>query len=426
MTLRRIIFKEIGHRKLNFGLGIAAVLIAVAVLVAQMTLLHAHDVRTREILDAKVAETEKQMAEVEDEYRKIMKELGYNLLILPEGQRLDDFFAEGYAGTLMPEENVKRLAESEIMSIRHLLPLLEQKIRWPEQGQRTVILVGIRGEVPFSHRAPKEPMMVAVPKGSAVLGHEIWDSLGLEKGDTITLMGREFTVSGRHPERGTRDDITVWIDLDEAQEMLDREDRINGIMALKCHCQGNSLEEIRASVKRTLPGAQIIELANLVTVRAKARDKAKETAEASIAAEKAHRENLRRKREALAAWLVPLVTVACAAWIGILAFLNVRERRPEIGILRALGFRSGQVMAVFLTRALVVGCAGAVAGYAAGVLLVFVSREVTFGGKLLGTLIDPVLLVAVLISAPLLAVLASYPPALMAAKQDPAVILNEG
>jgi len=426
MTLGRIILKEIGHRKLNFGLGIAAVLIAVAVLVGQMTLLHAHDIRTREILDAKVAKTEKQMAENEDEYRKIMKELGYNLLILPEGQRLDDFFSEGYAAKNMPEENVARLSEARIMTIQHLLPLLEQKIRWPEQGQRTVILVGIRGEVPYSHRDPKEPMMVPVPKGSAVLGHEIWDSLGLEKGDTITLLGREFTVADCNGERGTKDDITVWIDLGEAQEMLDRKNTISGILALKCHCQGNSIGEVRQSVAGVLPGVQVIELANMVTVRAKARDQARDTAKASIAAEKASRENLRRRRESLTAWLVPLVTVACAAWIGILAFLNVRERRPEIGILRALGFRSGQVMAVFLTRALIVGCAGAVAGYAAGMLLAFASSEVSLGAGVVGTLIDPVLLVAVMVCAPLLAVLASYPPALMAAREDPAVVLNDG
>jgi hypothetical protein len=426
MKLGRIILKEIGHRKLNFGLGIAAVLIAVAVLVGQLTLLHAHDVRTREILDAKVAETEKQMAKNEDEYRKIMKELGYNLLLLPEGQRLDDFFSEGYAAKNMPEENVTRLSEARIMTIQHLLPLLEQKIRWPEQGQRTVILVGIRGEVPYSHRDPREPMMVPVPKGSAVLGHEIWESLDLEKGDTITLLGREFTVADCNPERGTKDDITVWIDLAEAQEMLDRKGTISGILALKCHCQGNSIGEVRQSVARILPGVQVIELANMVTVRAKARDQARETALAAIAAEKANRENLRRRRESLTAWLVPLVTVACAAWIGILAFLNVRERRPEIGILRALGFRSGQVMTVFLTRALIVGCAGAVAGYVAGMLLALGSSEASLGAGVFGTLLDPVLLAAVMVGAPLLAVLASYPPALIAAREDPAVILNDG
>jgi len=426
MNLGRLIIKEIGHRKLNFGLGIAAVLVAVTVLVAQVALLHAHDIRTRQILDAKVAETEKQMAENEDEYRKIMKELGYNLLILPEGQRLEDFFSEGYAAKDMPEESVTRLSEARIMTIQHLLPLLERKIRWPEQGQRTVILVGIRGEVPYSHRDPKEPMMVPVPKGAAVLGHEIWDSLNLDKGDTITLLGREFTVAECNAERGTKDDITVWIDLAEAQEMLDRKGTISGILALKCHCQGNSIAEVRRSVAGVLPGVQVIELANMVTVRAKARDQARDTALASIATEKANRENLRRRRESLAGWLVPLVTLGCAAWIGILAFLNVRERRPEIGILRALGLRSGQVMVVFLARALAVGLAGAVVGCAAGILVAFASSEVSFDRTLLGGLVTPGLLLLVIVCAPLLAVLASYPPALLAAKEDPAVILNEG
>ena len=47
---------------------------------------------------------------MEDEYRKMMKELGYNLLILPRGQRLDNFYDAGYAAQTMPEEYAARLS----------------------------------------------------------------------------------------------------------------------------------------------------------------------------------------------------------------------------------------------------------------------------------------------------------------------------
>ena len=80
------------------------------------------------------------------------------------------------------------------MLIRHLLPSLQQKIVWPEK-QRTIVLAGTRGEVPFAHKAPKEPMMVAVPKGTMIIrGYELHQSLGVKVGDKLRIMNREFTV----------------------------------------------------------------------------------------------------------------------------------------------------------------------------------------------------------------------------------------
>ncbi len=134
MTLWRLILKEIRLRRANFALGVLSVLVAVGVLVAQLTLLDAHDLRTRQILEAKQTATEAEMARLEDDYRKIMKKLGFNLLILPEGQRLVDFYADGYVTRDMPEEYARMLADSGIMTVRHLLPSLEQRSTGRSRG----------------------------------------------------------------------------------------------------------------------------------------------------------------------------------------------------------------------------------------------------------------------------------------------------
>jgi hypothetical protein len=426
MSLWRLVVKEIRLRRLNFGLGTLAVLAAVGVLVAQLTLLDVHDLHTRQILDAKLDETEAEMNRLEDDYRKLMKELGYNLLILPEGQDLGDFYAEGYAARTMPEEYVTRLAQSKIMTIRHLLPSLEQKIRWPERGQRNVILVGTRGEVPVTHRTPKEPMMLAVPPGAAVLGHEIWDSLELDVGDKITLLGRELEVKERYPERGTGDDVTIWIDLAQAQEMLDRKGRINAILALECLCTGDDLDAIERSVHQVLPNTEIIELKERVKTRAEARLRAKQAHVDAIQAEKKHEANIHRNMEAFAARLIPLVSLGAAVWVGLLALMNVRERRSEIGIFRALGFRSGQIITVFLSRAILIGLVGGVLGYVAGFLVVLFSVRHPAEAVPGPDLFKPGLFGMVMIAAPLLAALAGWLPALLAAREDPALILSEG
>jgi hypothetical protein len=395
------------------------------VLTSQLTLLDAHDLRTGEILAAKQAETEAEMARLEDDYRKIMKKLGFNILLLPEDQRLTDLHANGCPTSDMPESYVHTLANSRIMTIRHLVPIVEQQIQWPEEGSRSIILVGTRGEVPLSHREPLEPMMLPVRAGSAVLGFGIWGRLGLGVGDTITLLGREFTVDRCHPERGTRDDVTVWVDLAEAQRLLGMQGRINAILALKCHCEGSDVGSIRASMGALLPGVQVVELASRAATRSEARDRAAAAAKAALEAERMHRARTRGEKEAFASWLLPLVTLGAAAWIGTLALMNVRERTPEIGILRALGLRSRQVLAVFLARALLVGLVGAILGYVAGFAAGLLSGGVATALHTAAALFRPWLLGVVIAAAPVLAALASLPPALMAVRQDPAVVLRE-
>ena len=279
MTLWLLVIREIQHRKLHFALGITSVMIAVGVLTAEFVLLKSHDLRTQQVLEEKQAQTKAEMEDMEDDYRKIMKKLGLNLVILPSDQKLGNFYTEGYTAADMPEEWATKLAKSGIVSVRHLIPQLEQKVLWPEQNQRPIVLAGTRGEIPQGHgRGPAEAMAEAVPRDSVVLGHEIWKSLGLRPNDTITLMGRKFTVCRCHAERGTRDDITIWLDLDEAQDLLGRKGRISLILALQCHCAGKDLAGLQREITQILPGVQVIESISKIVTRADARDRAKKTA----------------------------------------------------------------------------------------------------------------------------------------------------
>jgi hypothetical protein len=59
--------------------------------------------------------------------------LGYNLVILPKEQNIADWHSEDYSVTCMPESYADRLAASDIVSIRHILPSLQQKINWLER-----------------------------------------------------------------------------------------------------------------------------------------------------------------------------------------------------------------------------------------------------------------------------------------------------
>jgi len=424
MRVGRLILREIRHRQLSFALGVLSVLVAVGTLVAELTILRKHEKRTDQLVAAKEAEVREKMAKLEEDYRKITLGMGFNILILPKDQNLSDLYADDYASKYMPEEYATRLAKSRVATINHVLPSLQQKVKWTEH-ERTILLMGVRGEVYLQSKQQK-PLLEPVAAGTMILGHELSANLRLQPGDKTRLLGREFTVNKVNDARGNKDDITVWINLAEAQELLGRQGQINAILALDCTCDTvDRLGRIRAEIQRILPDTQIIEFQSQALARAEARQRAASEARESVERERLSRDRLRRERESFAAVLVPLVMIGAAVWIGFLALANVRERRPEIAILRALGLRSAQILFIFLGKAVLTGLTGALLGYAAGATVGTFWTEAAGAARVTVPWLDPVRLMIVLATAPVLAALASWLPALLAAQQDPAEILSK-
>ena len=92
MNVWRLIVREIGHRKMNFFLGLVSVAVAVGCLVGAQMLLQADGIVTSEILETKAHQVEQAVAEkqavvakagadLENAIRKQMKGLGFNILI---------------------------------------------------------------------------------------------------------------------------------------------------------------------------------------------------------------------------------------------------------------------------------------------------------------------------------------------------------
>ena len=425
MNVSRFVLREIAFRRLNFLLGLLAVVAAVGGLVAALASLARFQRRSEELLAEKKAQTEKEMAKLKDDYRKITKQLGFNVLILPKDQNLADLFAEDYAARQMPEEYAERLARARVATINHLLPILQQKIKWPET-ERTILLVGTRGEIPMAAQDEKKPLLDLVPAGTLVVGYELHRSLKLSAGQKVWLLGRQFTVAKLNPERGTKDDITVWMNLKEAQELLDKPGRINAILALECVCATARLPEMRAEIRKILPETQVIEFAGQALARAEARQRAEQEAEQRLKREEESRAGLLAQRESFAAILAPALMAASALWIALLAWVNARERRFEIGILRAIGWRAAHILELFLGKALALGLAGAAVGYLAGLLVEAVCQRLVEPGAPAPLLFSAAHLLLALLVAPLLACAASWLPAWLAAQQDPAATLREG
>jgi ABC-type lipoprotein release transport system permease subunit len=427
MRLFTLIRRELFFRRRRALAALLAVTIASGTLTAALTLLRLHEVSAQTLLAEREKETAEAGAVLRDEMRKAMLKLSFNLLILPAGVDLKQWYMDQESDLTLPDSYGEKLVTSGIVSVQHILPMIQKRIVWPETG-RTIVLIGTRGEATDLYKNPRAPLIQPVPEGTIVLGYELHRSLGLSEGQTVTLLGREFTIHRLHEERGSKDDITAWIHLKDAQELLGMEGKISSLLALECLCVGaDALDQIRAEVIGILPGTRVVEMGTRVIARAEARIRAGEETLRQLDEEKAKQAQLAGQRQRLAALLVPLILLLCGGWIGLLTFSDVRERRGEIGMLRTIGFRMRSLLTLFLGKAALTGLAGGALGYAAAALLCIVRVSGMEG--LSETDVASVwnfsnLLIAVAGAVGLM-VFSGWIPALIAAQTDPADVLRE-
>ncbi|NOZ20796.1 MAG: FtsX-like permease family protein [Planctomycetes bacterium] len=378
MSTLRLLFKEIAHRKLNFLLGLLAVVAAVSLFVALLTMGRAS----------------------ERETRRLTRDLGFNLLIVPKATNMVDFWATDFAKEEMPEGYVERLAKTPGLMMDHFVATLQKKITWRD---RKILLKGLLPERGAIGQRKKSPMGYKIEPGTAYVGYELAQSQKLKKGDKIDIAGTTLTIQRCLPEDGSKTDITIHVHLHDAQKILGKEGKINMIEALGCLCLGHSLATIRKRLEKALPETKVTEFKTIAL----------------------HRAETREMVEKYVAFIVPVVLLVCAGWVGVLSLINVRERRQEIGTLRALGVGSGRIAALFLGKAIVLGLVGAMIGYIIGTALALKYGPEIF--KITSEKIVPIygLLIWSLVAAPIVAAIAGFLPTMVAVTQDPAVTLTE-
>ncbi len=384
MSVFRLLLREIQHRKLNFLLALASVVLAVGLVVTLPTM---GDAASREMT-------------------ALLRDMEYNVRILPEDVNLGEYWRTGFARADMPQEYVAKLAGSRTVVVRHLQARLQEMRPW---GGQVALLTGLLPEVPMMHRAGKPPMGITVRGGEIKLGYEIARMKNLIEGDSVTDLaeGKTFKVTGVFIEKGTIDDIRVYADLGDVQQILNKPGRINEIRALSCACPGVKPEDIheyiRADIRRMLPGTHVVRIQPIADARLKTR----------------------RMDARLSLALTAAAAVACCLWVGLLALGNVHDRRAEIGVLRAMGVSGAKVAALFLGKAVVLGLAGAALGFAAGMAFSMLAGPAVFHTARARIRVPYSLGGWVLLAAPLLCALASYLPAMLAVAQDPADVLRE-
>lgn len=202
---------------------------------------------------------------------------------------------------------------------------------------------------------------------AVMLGNVLAKSLDKKVGDDLdVIQGETFKVVGIYQTYNVFENGSLVTSLDALQKLLGREGDISFFMVTARDKDKASVEALRSRIKKIAPSIEAMS--------------GRDYADTAI--------ELRLARSS--AWL----TSAVALLVGAIGTLNtmvmsVLERVREIGVLRAVGWRSSRVMRMVLCESLLLAVLGAVLGTGVAVAgTQALSRMPTFGRLVSGN-VDP-------------------------------------
>ncbi|HEX7410790.1 MAG TPA: FtsX-like permease family protein [Bacteroidales bacterium] len=404
MNLFKLVWLELGQRKTQLISGILAITLGIGVIVA---------IRSISVVSEKAVAVN-------------LDNLGANILVLPQGAGVDNYYAADIDAPTFPEEYVERIVTSDITGVDNLSPKLTRRI--DINGQK-LVLTGI---LPKNELASKP-----IWQNSGLFGSELKaacgpnpsnktlgykdeklqrksiDSLGMtdcligtnaaarlkvKEGDQITVNKTSLTVGKVLGETGTIDDDRVFAHLHTVQNILGIKDQVSAIEIMGC-CNAIS-DGLLGKLRNILPDTKVTTIGQIVSTQIKTNKLMNQVS------------------------LIMLIIIIFVGGISIGNYMwaNVNERKREIGILRMIGYPKSSIYTVLLLKAVIMGLIGGLIGYLAGVLIAWF-----LGPFIAGINIVPIpilLLWSVLISV-FISLLGSALPAWFAARFEPYANMQE-
>ena len=335
-----------------------------------------------------------------------LDEFGANILVIP---RSDDF-SLSYGGLNVGGVSVdtQTLKDSDIQKIRqievreNISTVSPKLIGVVEVEGKKVLLTGVlfREEVRLK-KWWKVHGDIPKSRDEILLGNEIAVKLFKSTNDSLTINGKRVRVSGMLEETGSQDDFLIFGDLGFVQEALKKPGALS-LIEVSAFCISCPIEEIVRQISKGLPHAKVTAIKQTLQTKMEALD--------------------HFKKFSVGLSVIVLLIGGLIVFTNMMASVN--ERKREIGIFRAIGFRKSHVIKIVFSEAFIVGLIGGVAGYLLGLGVSVLLGPVLTGIKGGGIFIDPVLAAGVVLLSVTMGILSSIYPAVHASKMDPTTALR--
>lgn len=222
------------------------------------------------------------------------------------------------------------------------------------------------------------------------------------KQNRLKIAGQEFTVAGVLEATGAADDKLIFAELDRVQSLLDRPRQVS-LIEVAALCADCPVDDIVAQIAETLPAARVTPVSQAVAAR-------------SMAVSRLAR---------FGAALAGVVLIVGGLLVLVTMTSSVAERRREIGMLRAIGFRREHILKILGIEVTVLGLLGGVIGWGAGMASALIAvRYFTEGAQTRGG-IDLTMIPWALGGAVLVSALGALYPSWKASNLDPTEALRD-
>ncbi|NOQ86374.1 MAG: FtsX-like permease family protein [Deltaproteobacteria bacterium] len=405
MNIYSLVWQELWHRKSQLISGLLAITLGIGVIVG---------IRSVAVVSEKAVAVN-------------LDNLGANILVLPQGASVDDYYTADIDAPTFPEDYVERIVTSTLPGLDNLSPKMTRRVKI---GEYSIVLTGI---LPASEIASKPIWQTAGLIGNdlqatcaltnplnqsqgfederlqrksidslglhdCLVGSAAAMRLGLSEGSKIKIKNSEFLVAKVLPETGIVDDDRIFAHLHTVQDLLGISHQISAIEIMGC-CNAIS-DGLLSKLRNILPDTRITTIGQIVSTQI---------------------ETNRLMNKVSLIFLVIILFVGGIS-IGNFMWANVNERKKEIGILLMIGTPKSSIYTMLLVKATILGLVGGVLGYAIGTI-----AGMILGPQLAGIIVRPVpvfLVWSILLSI-VIAILGSLLPAYLAAKIEPFTIMQE-
>ena len=341
-----------------------------------------------------------------EDISKKLDEFGANIVIVP---RSDDL-AFSYGGISIGEVAVDRqvLKDSDVPKIRQI----EVRDNINIVSPKLIGLVEIEGKkVPLMGVHFEDELKLKKwwkihgtrPKAreEVLIGNEVAVRLFKSAGDTLPLSGRSIKIAGVLDETGSQDDFLIFSDLSLVQEVLKKPEAIS-LIEVSAFCLTCPIDDIVGQISKVLPHAKVTAIKQTIQTRVEALE--------------------HFKKFSVGISSIVLLIGGLIVFTNMMASVN--ERKREIGIFRAIGFRKSHVIRIIFLEALIIGVIAGMVGYLLGLVATQVIGPLITGVPSARWVIDPWLILGVLFLSTALGILSSIYPAIQASKMDPTAALR--
>ena len=398
MNLLKLVWLELGQRKSQLFSGILAITLGIGVIVA---------IRSISLVSEKAVAVN-------------LDNLGANILVLPQGAGVDNYYAADIDAPTFPEEYVERIVTSDLAGVDNLSPKLTRRITingqklvltgilpknelaskpiWQNSGLFGSTLNAACGKNPsnetlgYKDEKLQRKSIDSLGMADCIIGSNAAARLNIREGEKIIIDSTQLHVAKLLSETGTIDDDRIFAHLHTVQNILGIHDQVSAIEIMGC-CNAIS-DGLLSKLRNILPDTKVTTIGQIVSTQIKTNQLMNQIS------------------------LIMLIIIVFVGSISIGNYLwaNVNERKKEIGILRMIGYPKSSIYYILILKATFMGLVGGIVGYLFGVMIAWFLGPYVAGINIVPV---PILLLWSILLSILISLMGSLLPAWFAARFEP-------